>query len=140
MLISLCHFDEPPLKPKALCWTSEGNGPMMGPPEAHGAPGSLSPMPPLSEALMPSLVTVLHFCISLSRTCFLLMSYSHSHGHFLVLATQKCLRPDPRMPCYGMNCFSVLLFVPAPPKILAEITRTIYTTFCSLYRIRAFTQ
>ena len=90
-----------------------------GPPGSPWAPESLSPHAPLSEALMPSLVTVLHFCISLWRTYFLLISYSHSHGHFLVLATQKCLRPDPRMPCYGMNCFSVLLFVPGPLEILA---------------------
>ena len=31
-----------------------------------------------------------------------------------------------------LNGFSVLLFVPPAPKLLAEITKTLYTRFCSL--------
>ena len=32
----------------------------------------------------------------------------------------------------ALNGFSVLLFVPAAPKVFAEIKRTIYTAFCAL--------
>ena len=32
----------------------------------------------------------------------------------------------------ALNGFSVLLLVPAAPKVLAEIKRTIYTAFCPL--------
>ena len=32
----------------------------------------------------------------------------------------------------ALNGFSVLLFVPAAPEVLAEIKRTIYTAFCPL--------
>ena len=52
-----------------------------------------------------------------SRTYFLLIPHSHRLGHVLVLATQKGLRPDPRIICYGVNGFRVLLFVPAALEV-----------------------
>ena len=46
------------------------------------------------------------------------MVYAYKHGHVLAMATQKCLCAETRTPCY-LNGFSVLLFVPPAPLILA---------------------
>ena len=45
------------------------------------------------------------------------------------MATQKCLSPNTRIPCYVVNGFSALLFVPPAPKVLAEIKSTPCTAF-----------
>ena len=39
---------------------------------------------------------------------FFLIPHPHQHGHVLVLATRKCLRPDPLIPCYGPKWFLCL--------------------------------
>ena len=58
---------------------------------------------------------------------FLIPHSLYRHGHVLVVATQKQLCPDTRIPALALNGFSVTLFVSPAPKVLAEIKRIIYT-------------
>ena len=69
----------------------------------------------------PSLVTVY----------FLLIPHSHRHSHVLVLAVLKngCVEIL-RSLVMALIGFSVLLFVPPIPEVLAEIKRTIYSLHC----------
>ena len=63
------------------------------------------------------MVTVLDFIITHIFSSDSTFTYSR-HGHVLVLATKNvCVRTLDRIPGYGMNGFSVLLFVPAAPKV-----------------------
>ena len=50
-----------------------------------------------------------------------LIPHSHRYGYVLVLTTQKCLCPEIRIFAMALNGFSVLLFVPSAPEVVAEI-------------------